>query len=92
MKKILSMLLVAAMVACLAAPVYAGTAGENLKGGFKTIGMSPMQVSDGVKEGWDAAKFKPLGAVGGLLKGVFYMGKDIVTGAWDVLTCWTDKV
>lgn len=85
MKKFLSILLVVAIAACVTAPVYASM-GEKFQGGIKTAFKSPLQVKDGVVEGWNDAKFKPIGAAGGLLKGLFYMGKDLVTGLFDAAT------
>ena len=85
MKKFLSLLIIAMFVMAMAASVYAD-AGEKLKGGAEKFFKSPLQVKDHVEAEYKAADFKPFGVIGGGLKGLFYMGKDMVTGLWDVLT------
>ena len=84
MKRMLSSLIVVAVVA-LATPSFAHPTIDKARDGFKTVIMSPLQVRDHVKA--ESAKTPELLSIpGGLLKGVFYMGKDIVTGTLDVAT------
>ena len=60
--------------------------GERFKGGFKRFAKAPMQVSDNVREEGSKAKFLPFGVTGGLLKGCFYMMKELVGGTMDMAT------
>lgn len=84
MKKLLSVLL-AAMLACsVSAPAFAGW--SEFREATKAFFMSPKQIPDNMKEEYDAAEFKPFGLVGGLLKGLFYTGKDMVTSIGDIVT------
>ncbi|MBI3315125.1 MAG: hypothetical protein HYZ86_04230 [Candidatus Omnitrophica bacterium] len=85
MKRMLSFLLVLAVCA-VTTPSFAGAVAEKFKGGVKSVVMSPVQVSDKLMEETKNAKFYPFAFAGGLLKGVFYMGKDIVTGFVDIVT------
>jgi len=85
MKRVLSFLI--ALVVCgTATPSFAGTVADKFQAGVKTVVMSPAQVSDKLMEETKNAKFFPFAFAGGLLKGVFYMGKDIVTGLVDIVT------
>ncbi len=86
MKRTLSFLTVAAFILVLATPSFAASAMPKFKDGVKSIAMSPLQVRDHVQAETKDAKFLPFALVGGLLKGSFYMGKNIVTGAVDVVT------
>jgi len=47
---------------------------------------SPFQVSDNVRTEGANAKFLPFGLTGGLLKGCFYMVKQMVGGTLDMVT------
>ena len=85
MKRIMAVLLVFAFVAVLAAPVYAD-AGDKLKGGVEKLFKSPTHIPNSISDEYEAAEFKPFGVFGGLFKGLFYTGKDIVTGLFDILT------
>lgn len=76
--------MVCAVVLVFSTPVSADMA--KLKSGLTDIVKSPMQVVDHTKAEYNAATFKPFGLVGGLIKGTFHMGKQIVTGAVDVVT------
>ena len=83
MKRILSLMMVVTVVA-LATPSFAHPSIDKARDGFKTVIMSPLQVRDHVKGEAKTPYFISLPS--GLLKGVFYMGKDIVTGTLDVAT------
>ena len=64
---------------------------ERAGGGIQQIVTSPLQVSDNIREETPKAKFKPIGAVGGTVKGGLYMGKQIVSGILTVLTFFKTK-
>ncbi len=80
MKRILSILLVGLLVLSstmvFACPVF--------KGGEKIL-KSPLNIVQSVREETPKAKFAPFGLVGGFLKGVAYMGKDLVSGLYDIV-------
>ena len=78
-------------VMTLSVPCFADTA-QKFQGGVKDVLTSPMQVSDNVKAETAHAKFLPFALVGGLLKGGFYMVKQIVTGSLDVVTSPLDMI
>ncbi len=61
------------------------TMGERLKTGLNDIITSPLQVRDNVRTEIPKAQFAPFGAVGGSVKGGFYMGKQIVNGVMTIL-------
>ena len=84
MKRMLSLLTALAVIS-FTVPSYADMA-EKFKGGVKDVIMSPLVVTDNVKAETDNAKFLPFALVGGLLKGGFYMGKQIVTGTLAIVT------
>jgi hypothetical protein len=90
MKRMISFLIAIAMVA-LSMPAYADTM-QKFQGGIKDVMMSPLQVSDNVKTETTNAKFLPFALVGGILKGSFYMAKQIVTGTLDVVTSPLDMI
>jgi len=90
MKRIVSVLVAVAVVA-LAAPSFADTV-TKFQGGVRDVVMSPLQVSDNVKEETANAKFLPFALAGGILKGTFYMAKQIVTGTLDVVTSPIDMM
>ena len=85
MKNMLSFLVVL-VVCAVTTPSFAGSPVEKFKSGLKSVITSPAQVSDKLMEETKNAKFFPFAFVGGLLKGVFYMGKNIVTGLVDIVT------
>ena len=64
---------------------FADTASK-FQGGIKDVMLAPLQVSDNVKAETANAKFLPFALVGGILKGSFYMSKQIVTGTLNVVT------
>ena len=65
--------------------VYAHGYKELGSAGMKAI-KSPVHVVNSVKEEYKDARFKPFAIVGGGLKGLFYMGKDVVSGLIDAGT------
>ena len=85
MKKTIAVIVVMLFVVSMAQPSYAAGL-EKLKGGAVKLVKSPLQIKEGIVSEYDIAKFKPLGILGGLLKGLFYTGKDIVSGAIDIVT------
>jgi hypothetical protein len=64
---------------------------ERAGGGFQQILTSPFQVSENIRAETPKAKFKPIGAVGGTVKGGVYMGQQIVSGILTVLTFFNTK-
>jgi hypothetical protein len=90
MKPILSVIIALAVVS-LSVPCFADTA-TKFQGGLKDVIMSPLVVSDNVKMETTDAKFLPFALVGGLLKGSFYMAKQIVTGTYDMVTSPIDMM
>ena len=90
MKRMVSFLIALAVVV-LSVPCFADTM-HKFQGGVKDIVTSPLQVSDNVKAETTNAKFLPFALVGGILKGTFYMAKQIVTGTLDVVTSPLDMI
>ena len=90
MKRILSVFIAFAVVG-FSVTCFADTAAK-FQSGVKDVMMSPLQVSDSVKTETTNAKFLPFALVGGMLKGSFYMAKQIVTGILDVSTSTLDMV
>ena len=90
MKNIFSILL-ALVVLTSSVPCFADTSSK-FKGGIKDVFMAPFQVSDNVKTETANAKFLPFALVGGVLKGSFYMAKQIVTGTVSVVTAPLDMI
>ena len=90
MKRILSVVIALAVVV-LSVPCFADPV-QKAQSGIKDVIMSPLQVSDSVKAETTNAKFLPFALVGGLLKGTFYMAKQIVTGTLDVVTSPLDMI
>jgi len=90
MKRTVSILIALAVVA-LSVTCFADPAAK-FQGGVKDVVMSPLQISDNVKAETTNAKFLPFALVGGLIKGTFYMAKQIVTGTLDVLTSPLDAM
>ncbi len=86
MKRMLLFLIAVFVFVVFAVPSFAGTPAEKFKGGLKSVVTSPAQVSDSIMAETKNAKFFPFAFAGGLLKGVFYMGKNIVTGLVDIVT------
>ena len=70
---------------------FAGTVSK-IQSGVKDVLLSPLKVSDNVKAETANAKFLPFALVGGLLKGSFYMAKQIINGTLDVVTSPLDAV
>ena len=90
MKRMVSILIALSVVA-LSVPSFADPI-TKIQGGIKDVVMSPLQVSDNVKEETTNAKFLPFALAGGMLKGSFYMVKQIVTGTLDIVTSPLDLV
>jgi len=90
MKDILSILLVL-VVLTSSVSCYADTSSK-FKGGIMDVFMAPFQVSDNVKTETANAKFLPFALIGGVLKGSFYMAKQIVTGTVSVVTAPLDMI
>ncbi len=86
MKRTLSFLIAAVVLIAFAVPSFAGSRVEKFKSGLKSVVTSPAQVSDHLMAETKNAKFYPFAFAGGFLKGVFYMGKNIVTGLVDIVT------
>ena len=61
---------------------------EKLRDGAKDVITSPLQVKDHVMAETKEVKAHvlPFALVGGLLKGTFYMGKQIIDGAYTMVT------
>jgi hypothetical protein len=74
-----------------AVPSRANSA-EKFQTGFKDVIMAPLQVSNNVKAETANAKFIPFALVGGLLKGSFYMAKQIVSGTLNIVTSPLDAL
>ena len=70
---------------------FADTA-QKFQGGIRDVIMSPLQVSDNVKSETANAKFLPFALAGGFLKGSFYMAKQIVSGALNIVTSPLDSL
>ena len=70
---------------------FAGTA-QRFKSGFKDVLLSPLQISNNVKTETANAKFLPFALAGGLLKGSFYMAKQMVKGVVGVVTSPLEKL
>lgn len=90
MKSMVSFFVALALIA-LVTVSFAGTV-EKFQGGFKDVIMAPLQVSNNVKTETTNAKFLPFALTGGLLKGGFYMAKQIVTGTLNMVTAPLDSI
>lgn len=90
MKRLISVFM-AVTVLALSVPCFADPVGK-FQGGVRDVMMSPLQVSDNVKTETTDAKFLPFALVGGLLKGTFYMAKQIVTGSYAIVTSPIDMI
>jgi len=85
MKKLLSVLIISMFVFCLAAPSFADPI-EKLKDGAMTIVKAPLQIPTAIGEEYEATDVKPIGAFAGVLKGGALCLRDLMTGAFNVLT------
>ena len=85
MKRMLSFLIVLAVFA-MATPSFAGSPVEKFRKGLKDVVTSPGLVYDNLEAETKDAKFFPFAFVGGLAKGLFYMGKQLITGTLNVAT------
>ncbi len=87
MKRMVSFFLTLVVVVAFTSPSLAyPRAVEKFKDGAKDVITSPMVVKDNVMTETKDAKFLPFALAGGLLKGGFYMGKQIVGGVWAMLS------
>ena len=86
MKKILSLLIVVIVSVTFVSSSYAAVGWEKVKGGAKRLAKSPLQLKENVVTEYGAAKFKPFGIIGGAFKGLFYTGKEAVTGLVEIIT------
>ncbi|MDE2230437.1 MAG: hypothetical protein KGJ95_00020 [Candidatus Omnitrophica bacterium] len=91
MKRMVSFLIALAVVWGLSVPSFADTVSK-FQGGVKDVIMSPLQISGNVKTETKDAKFLPFALVGGVLKGTFYMAKQIVDGSLDMVTSPLDMI
>lgn len=66
-------------------PLYAAGY-EKAKAGAEKIVKSPVQIYDNIKGEYDSAGLNPFGLFGGLMKGLFFTGRDVVSGLVDILT------
>ncbi|MBF0571392.1 MAG: hypothetical protein HQL12_05920 [Candidatus Omnitrophica bacterium] len=89
MKSIVSFFIVLALVA-LSVPCFAGSM-QKFHGGAREVVMSPLQISYNVKKETANARFLPFALVGGILKGSFYMAKQIITGTLNMATSPLDS-
>ena len=85
MRKTLSIFLAVMLVMTFAAPIYAAGV-DKAKSGAEMLVKSPLQVYDHIKGEYDSTGLNPLGLMGGVLKGMYYMSKDVIHGAVDILT------
>ena len=90
MKRTIIRLLVLAMVV-ITASSCTSTMGQRVMGGFQQIISSPFQVSQNIRTEMPKAKFQPIGAAGGAVKGSFDMTKQIVNGVMTILTFFRTK-
>jgi len=90
MRRAVSLILVVMLVMVMAAPVFAGPV-DKFKDGIEQFVTSPMNFVDNVKEEYEAAELKPLGAIGGAFKGVFYTLKDAGGGLINAVTFFYDN-
>ena len=84
MKRLASFIITATLLTS-SIPCFADTS-QKFQGGVRDVVMSPLIIGDNVKAETANAKFFPFALVGGLLKGSFYMAKQIVTGTLNVVT------
>lgn len=64
---------------------------EKLKDGITTVVKAPLEVKDHAMAEAKAGSFLPISLPAGILKGVFYMGKQVVSGALDIATFPIDR-
>jgi len=87
MKKAFLLLVALVFVASMAAPVLAAHDPiMKLKDGTKTVISVPYDIGKTTLDEMKTSDFKPFGLMGGLLKGIAYGVKDVVTGAVDIVT------
>lgn len=90
MKIFLKLFLILAVMTIYALPVRADgwdqASQEKIRTGIDSIIKSPLEIPTSLAEETKAAKFKPFGVVGGLIKGISFFVKDIGVGVVKVLT------
>ncbi len=74
------------IITTLMLPAQGHCSVNSFKKGLKDVITAPAEVSDHLMEETKDAEFFPFAFVGGLLKGSFYMGKQIVTGVLEMVS------
>ena len=92
MKRTFSFLIALVVLVVLAVPAFAYPKPvEKLKSGVTAVITSPLEIKDHAMAEAKEGSFLPFSLPGGLLKGVFYMGKKMVGGALDIVTFPIDR-
>ena len=87
MKRTLSFIIATAVVVAFSAPSFAYPRPvEKLKGGVVTMVKSPLEIREHTMAEAKPGSFMLFSVPGGMLKGTFYMARNMVRGAWDVAT------
>ena len=87
MKNVMVLLMVFVFVLAYTTPMFADPGPvTQLKDHVVSIVKSPLQIPHHIKAEYDATNCKPLGVMGGLLKGTFYFGYDLGKGVFDIVT------
>ncbi len=89
MKRLSNLLLALTVIVAFTSPSFAyPRTVEKLKDGATSVITSPLQVKDSLMTETKDVPLHvlPFAFVGGLLKGTFYMGKQIVDGTWGIVT------
>ena len=87
MKHMLSFFIAAVVTVVFAVPSFAYPRPvEKLKDGVVAVIKSPLQIKEHAMAEAKDGSFLLFSLPAGLLKGVFYMGKNIVTGLVDIVT------
>ena len=93
MKSTLSLLTVLVILVAFSTTSFAAypRAVEKLKDGITTVMKAPLEVKDHAMAEAKDGSFLPISLPAGILKGVFYMGKQVVRGALDIATFPIDR-
>ena len=87
MNRAIGLFLVVLFSCVIVAPVFAVPAPiEKFKGGVEDIAKSPLELPRYTIAEVKSSSFKPMGFVGGLIKGTYHMVKQSIDGALDVGT------
>ncbi len=88
MKRALATAMVFAFVLSLSTPVVFALPAPilKLKTGFMDVLTSPLEIKNSAVDEVKASHYNPLGLVGGILKGSFYMVKKSVLGVKEIVT------